>query len=80
MHQNKPVAPITYLNNKGQNILVSEVEAKDMEKPLNLTLEELAILQTCLNRSYYNCNCNLDKTVLAEILAKAKVNLITYGK
>lgn len=65
MHQNRPTAPITYLNKNGKNILVE----KDTEtKPLNLTLKELAILQTCANRSYYNCNCNLDKDVLRSIV------------
>ena len=77
MHQNKPTAPITYLNDKGE---VVPVEAGKEEKPLNLTLEEIAILQTCLNRSYLNCNCNLNKSVLAEILVKVKANLKTYGK
>lgn len=77
-HQNKPVAPITYLNDKGDVIPVDGITEE--EKPLNLTLEELAILQTCLNRSYLNCNCNLNKGVLAEILVKVKANLRTYGK
>lgn len=79
MHQNKPTAPITYLNDKGKVVLVEDVATKE-EKPLNLTLEELAILQTCLNRSYLNCNCNLNKEVLAEMLVKTKHNLRTYGK
>lgn len=79
MHQNKPTAPITYLNDKGETVLVEDITTKE-EKPINLTLEELATLQTCLNRSYFNCNCNLNKEVLAEILVKAKTNLRTYGK
>lgn len=77
MHQNKPVAPITYLNDKGE--VVSVEESKE-EKPLNLNLKELAILQTCLSRSHLNCNCNLNKQVLGEILVKVKANLRTYGK
>jgi len=78
MHQNKPTAPITYSNDKGDKVSVDEDNG--IESPLNLTLKELAILQTCLYRSYLNCNCNLNKEVLGNILAKAKYNLRTYGK
>lgn len=78
MHQNKPTAPITYLDDKGQVIPAEGMRAE--EKPLSLTLEESALLQTCLYRSYLNCNCNLNKEVLAEILAKIKANLRAYGK
>lgn len=78
MHQNKPTASITYLNDKGDVIPVDG--GKEEENPLNLNLEEIAILQTCLNRSYLNCNCNLNKEVLAEILIKVKDSLRTYGK
>jgi hypothetical protein len=78
MHQNKPTAPIIYLNDKGDKVSVDEDNG--IENPLNLTLKELAILQTCLYRSYLNCNCNLNKEVLGNILAKAKANLRTYGK
>jgi hypothetical protein len=78
VHQNKPTAPITYLSHKGDTVLVDQDES--LLKPLSLTLKEHAILQTCLNRSYFNCNCNLDKDVLASILAKTKVNLKEYQK
>lgn len=72
MHQNKPTAPITYIDNNGNTILV---EQDTDAKPINLTLKELAILQTCVNRSYYNCNCNLDKKVLGSIIEVIKNNL-----
>lgn len=77
MHQNKPTAPIEYLNHKGKKVIVDDRETQ--ETSLNLELKELAILQTCLNRSYFNCNCNLDKEVLGKILEKLKANLRTYG-
>jgi len=76
MHTNMPTAPITYLDDKGKKVSVDDSDT--IEKPLNLTLKELALLQTCLYRSYLNCNCNLNKEVLAEILVKAKFNLRTY--
>ena len=79
MHQNKPVAPITYLNHKGEKVAVDELHADNTEKPLNLSLKEIATLQTCLNRSYFNCNCDLNKEVLESILSKIKVNLNLYG-
>lgn len=78
MHQNKPVADITFLNHKGNKILVSDVPSKADEKSLSLDLNELAILQTCLNRSYFNCNCDLNKDVLGAILSKLKISLKGY--
>jgi hypothetical protein len=75
MHQNRPTAPITYLNKKGDTILVEQ----DTEpKSLRFTLKELAILQTCANRSYYNCNCNLDKTVLRSIIEEINQHLFLF--
>lgn len=79
MHQNKPVAEITYLNDKGDKVLVAGVPGKDDYTFISLNLEELAILQTCLNRSYFNCNCNLNKDVLASVLDKIKGNLREYN-
>jgi hypothetical protein len=80
MHQNKPVAEITYLNDKGDKVLVADMPCKDVHTFMSLNLEELAILQTCLNRSYFNCNCNLNKDVLKSILAKIKTSLKEYQK
>ena len=80
MHQNKPNAPITYINDNGVQVSVPDDNldwSKDT-KPLNLTLPELAILQTLTNRSYLNCNCNLNKNVLAGIVTKIKNNLCLY--
>jgi hypothetical protein len=79
MHQNKPVAPITYLNDKGQNILVHEEQDNEWSTPLVVNLKEIAILQTGLNRAYFNCNCDLNKDVLKSILAKVKECLKTIG-
>jgi len=72
LHQNKPVAPISYLNHKGEKVTVGESETDVLETPLDLNIKELAILQTCLNRSYFNCNCDLNKDVLGQILSKTK--------
>jgi hypothetical protein len=80
MHQNKPVAPITYLNHKGEKVTVSESDTDSLETPLNLNLKELAILQTCLNRSYFNCNCDLNKEVLGQILSKTKEALRLHSE
>jgi hypothetical protein len=74
-HQNKPTAPIKFNNSKGQHVLVTE----DTEaKPTSLTLKELAVLQTCVNRSYFNCNCDLDKSVLHSIIEKINENLALF--
>ena len=79
MHQNKPVAPISYLNHKGEKVLVEDITSSEAENPLHLSLKEIAVLQTCLNRSYFNCNCDLNKDVLNAILFKVKNNLKLYG-
>lgn len=76
LHQNKPVAPITYLNMKGRKVSVPDEDTE--EKPLPLTLKELAVLQTCVNRSYLNCNCDLNKDVLGNIVKKVKHNICFY--
>lgn len=80
MHQNKPTAPITYLNHKGETVPVPDdvIDSSKDTKPLNLTLQELAILQTMANRSYLNCNCNLNKNVLSGIVMKIKNNFCLY--
>jgi len=80
VHQNKPVAAITFLNDKGDRVLVDDMSSKDDITSLTLNLKELAILQTCLNRSYFNCNCDLNKDVLGDVLRKIKVNLRGYPK
>lgn len=64
MHQNKPTAPVTYTNSKGKHVLVAEDVGPF---PIYLSLKELAVLQTGVNRSYYNCNCDLDKDALNNI-------------
>jgi hypothetical protein len=64
MHQNKPVAPIKYINKKGATVLVEKDTAP---KPIEFTLKELAVLQTCVSRSLLNCNCDLNKDVLGSI-------------
>lgn len=77
-HQYKTVAPITYLDRKGQTILVPDEDFVG-NKPLMLSLKEFAIVQTCINRSYFNCNCNLDKNVLSSIVEKLKNNIPLYS-
>ncbi len=67
MHQNKPTAPITYLNDKG---VKTPVDVDTSGHSLYLTLKELALLQTLSNRSLLNCNCNLDKNVMKSIVDK----------
>lgn len=79
MHQNKPVAPITYLNDKGKNIVVDETIEDGWSTSLAVNLKEIAILQTGLNRAYFNCNCDLNKDVLKSILSKVKECLKTVG-
>jgi hypothetical protein len=76
-HQYKSVAPITYLDKSGKTVLVPDEDTLG-EKPLMLSLKEFAILQTCVNRSYLNCNCNLNKDVLGSIVEKLKNNLPLY--
>lgn len=76
MHQNKPTAPIKYTNLKGQTVLVDkDTDAKDIA----LTLKELAVLQTCVNRSLFNCNCDLDKSVLKGIADNINNSLDLFG-
>ncbi len=73
MHQNKPTAPITYLNRKG------EVIHLDMYNSYPHILE-LALLQTLANRSLINCNCNLDKHVMKGIVDKINKILWEWGE
>lgn len=78
MHQNKPTAPITYLRDDGKRVTLpegSEFKLREIE-PLPLTLPEIAIIQTLVNRSIRNCNCNLNKTVLSHIVLKIKNALL----
>jgi len=70
MHQNKPTAPISYVDKKGKKVDVDKTLTKTY--PLELTLAELAIVQTLVNRSYFNCNCNLDKEVVGEVVLKIR--------
>lgn len=77
-HQNKPVAPITYLNTKGKVTPVDETQDTDWSACLVVNLKEIAILQTGLNRAYFNCNCDLNKDVLESILSKVKHILKVY--
>jgi hypothetical protein len=74
MHQNKPTAPITYLNRKGITIPI-EVDTKPIQ--VKFTLKELALLQTLSNRSLINCNCNLDKKVMKSVVDN--INKIVWG-
>lgn len=73
MHQNKPTAPIVYLDKKGKKIEVDKA-LKDTQS-IDLTLAELAIMQTLVNRSYFNCNCNLDKEVVQSLVVKVRDKL-----
>lgn len=72
MHQNKPTAPITYLNRKSEVIDVTNSlvdHASDFNKTY-FNIKELSLLQTLANRSLINCNCNLDKNVMKGIVDK----------
>jgi len=73
MHQNKPTAPISYVDKKGKKVDVDKTLTQTY--PLELTLAELAIVQTLVNRSYFNCNCNLDKEVVGEVVLKIRDKL-----
>lgn len=73
MHQNKPTATIVYINNKGKKIEVDK--ALTDTQSIDLTLAELAIVQTLVNRSLFNCNCNLDKEVVQSLVIKVRDKL-----
>ena len=73
MHQNKPTAPISYVDKKGKKVDVDKTLTETYA--LDLTLAELAIVQTLVNRSYFNCNCNLDKEVVGEVILKIRDKL-----
>lgn len=73
MHQNKPTAPISYVDKKGKKVDVDKTLTETYS--LDLTLAELAIVQTLVNRSYFNCNCNLDKEVVGEVVLKIRDKL-----
>jgi hypothetical protein len=69
-HQNKPTAPIAYVNKQGKKIEVDKDSTETYQ--VSLTLAELAIIQTLVNRSYFNCNCNLDKEVVQGVVVKVR--------
>lgn len=73
MHQNKPTAPIVYVNKHGKKIEVDKESTETLS--IDLTKAELAIMQTLVNRSYFNCNCNLDKEVVQGIVLKVRDKL-----
>jgi len=78
MHQNKPTAPITYVRDNGKRVTLpegSEFKLREAES-ISLTLPEIAILQTLSYRALLNCNCNLNKTVLSNIVLKIKNALL----
>ncbi len=77
MHQNKPTAPITYLNQKGEVIDVTNW-ADLYNSPFNI--QELALLQTLANRSLLNCNCNLDKKVMQSVVNKVNKSVWALGE
>ena len=73
MHQNKPTAPIVYIDKKGKKIEVDKTLTNTHN--VDLTLAELAIVQTLVNRSLFNCNCNLDKEVVESVVIKVRDKL-----
>jgi hypothetical protein len=73
MHQNKTTADITYINKQGKKVNVDKNVTDTL--PLYLTLAELAIVQTLVNRSYFNCNCNLDKEIVQSLVVKVRDKL-----
>lgn len=80
MHQNKPTAPITYLRGDGKRVTLPDDESQWPKEIrfLNLTLPEIALIQTLVNRSLPNCNCNLNKGVLKGIVDKIKDTIELY--
>lgn len=76
MHQNKPIAPVTYLNSKAKKVTVEGFPTQTY--PFDLTLAEIAILQTLTNRSATNCQCNLNKDVMNSIVEKIKDSIRLY--
>lgn len=70
MHQNKPTAPIVYVDKKGKKIEVDKSSTETYS--LEFTQAELAIMQTLVNRAYFNCNCNLDKEVVGSVVLKVR--------
>lgn len=73
MHQNKPTAPIVYIDKNGKKIEVDKTLTNTHN--VDLTLAELAIVQTLVNRSLFNCNCNLDKEVVQSLVVKVRDKL-----
>lgn len=73
MHQNKSTAPIVYIDKKGKKIDVDKSSTETFA--FDLTLAELAIMQTLVNRAYFNCNCNLDKEVVGSLVLKIRDKL-----
>lgn len=73
MHQNKPTASIVFVNKKGKKVEVDKHLTETHS--IDLTLAELAIMQTLVNRAYFNCNCNLDKEVVQSLVLKVRDTL-----
>lgn len=73
MHQNKPTASVVFINKKGKKVEVDKSSPEILN--VDLTLAELAIVQTLVNRSYFNCNCNLDKEVVGSLVLKVRDKL-----
>lgn len=70
-HQNKPTAPITYLNKKGKTVDVTDWPELSVACLFpHFTIQELSLIQTLSNRSLLNCNCNLAKKVMKSIVDK----------
>jgi hypothetical protein len=81
VHQLKPTAPITYLGGDGKRLTLPEDESQWPKEIrfMSLTLPEIALIQTLVNRSLHNCNCNLNKVVLKGVVDKIKDILSLYS-
>jgi hypothetical protein len=75
LHQYKETAPITYLDSKGNRL---DAPDDDIIVHIGFDIKSLSILQTLVNRSYTNCNCNLDKKVLHGLKNNIKLAIDHY--
>jgi hypothetical protein len=76
-HQIKPTAPITYLDEDGTTVDVTNWV--DLYNSY-FNIQELALLQTLTNRSLINCNCNLDKKVMQSLVNKINTSVWFLAK
>jgi hypothetical protein len=81
MHQNKPTAPITYLTSNAKLVTLPDSDISELKdtQALHLTLPEIALVQTLVNRYAIDCNRNLNKDVLKVIGKKIRSIIDSYS-